>query len=892
MLSLGLFAFASPWLLAGIALLPVLWRLLRVTPPTPAVVRFPAIRILAGLDPAEETPARTPLWLLLLRMLLALLLILALAHPLLNPPAGLPGTGPLVLAVDNGWAAASDWPARQRAMTDLISAAGRQGREVVLLPTAAGGPQDPASLTAADQAQALAERVHPEPWPTDRAAAARRLASLPAGGDAAVYWLSDGLDDAGVGPLADRLRRLGEVRVMLPAPGRLPALLAPGDLGGTALGVAVRRAPIDAAATASLRALGLDGALLGTGTARFASGAAEADAALDLPVELRNRVERVVLDGPQTAGSVLLLDNRAHRRSVGIVAARAAGSDQPLLSPTYYVDRALQPYADLARGGLVDLLRRPRDMLVLPDGDAGSAGDRKALSAWVDAGGVLLRFAGPALAAADDDGLLPVALRQGGRSIGGAMSWETPAHLAAFPSRSPFAGLPVPAEVTVARQVLAEPSVDLTEKTWARLSDGTPLVTAAQRGKGWIVLFHTTSNADWSNLALSGLFVDMLRRLADLGSGGDMPADTVLPPWRTLDDAGALQAPPAAATPVTAGTLAATRIGPAHPPGYYGTEEVHRSLNLAGSVPDLAALVSLPTGLQAVVYAGAAEIDLRPFLLAAVLALALIDLVVGYGLRGLLRFAVVTLSVLALGAGTARADDARTIEATSALHLAYVVTGDPDVDAVSKAGLAGLGAVLGARTSVETAAPMGVDPETDDLIFFPFVYWPITDGQKPLSATAVARVNQYLATGGTLLIDTRDQGLGMAGSNTAQRLSTLLAGVHIPALVPMPASHVLSHTFYLLDDFPGRWDGGTIWVEPSDDRVNDGVSSLVVGSNDWASAWAVDGSGAPEFPVSPGNDAQRELAYRFGVNLVMYALTGNYKADQLQVKALLDRLGR
>jgi hypothetical protein len=136
MLSLGSLAFASPWLLLGLAALPILWWLLRVTPPAPKRVRFPALRLLLGLQPREETPAKTPLWLILLRMVLAALIILALAHPLLNPTAQLGGKGPLVLAVDNGWSAARHWDERRNTLDDLIAGAEREGRNVVLLPTA------------------------------------------------------------------------------------------------------------------------------------------------------------------------------------------------------------------------------------------------------------------------------------------------------------------------------------------------------------------------------------------------------------------------------------------------------------------------------------------------------------------------------------------------------------------------------------------------------------------------------------------------------------------------------------------------------------------------------------------------------------------------------------
>src|SRR5216683_980566 len=137
MLSLGALAFASPWLLSALAVLPVLWWLLRVTPPAPRRLRFPAIRLLLGLVPREETPARTPLWLILLRMVLAALVILGLAHPLLNPEARLASTGPILLIVDDGWAAARDWPTRQAALIDLLAEVEREDRQVVLVTTAA-----------------------------------------------------------------------------------------------------------------------------------------------------------------------------------------------------------------------------------------------------------------------------------------------------------------------------------------------------------------------------------------------------------------------------------------------------------------------------------------------------------------------------------------------------------------------------------------------------------------------------------------------------------------------------------------------------------------------------------------------------------------------------------
>src|SRR5262249_5256273 len=136
MFALGSLAFASPWVLVALAALPIIWWLLRVTPPAPRRIPFPAIRLLLGLVPREETPARTPWWLILLRTVLAALVILALAHPVLNPQNRLASGGPVALVIDDGWSAARDWGQRQAAALDLLAEAEREDRQIFLVTTA------------------------------------------------------------------------------------------------------------------------------------------------------------------------------------------------------------------------------------------------------------------------------------------------------------------------------------------------------------------------------------------------------------------------------------------------------------------------------------------------------------------------------------------------------------------------------------------------------------------------------------------------------------------------------------------------------------------------------------------------------------------------------------
>ena len=416
------------------------------------------------------------------------------------------------------------------------------------------------------------------------------------------------------------------------------------------------------------------------------------------------------------------------------------------------------------------------------------------------------------------------------------------------------------------------------------------------------MLVHTTANTDWSNLALSGLFVQMLRRIVGMSQGVAAASETTLPPIETLDGFGRLERAPSTARPLAEKDLAAAAVSPQHPPGFYGTEDSRRALNLSAAISGLKPIEDLPADAHRETFGRGDEVDLRAPVLTAALILALVDLLIGYGLRGLFRrgparvAGAILLAMFAL-APPARADDAFVVRATSELRLAYVRTGNDEVDNLSRAGLLGLGDALNRRTAVETGDPLAVDIEADELIFFPLLYWPVTADQPPPSPKAVERINRYLETGGTILFDTRDgdeQSPGPFGGAAiaAERLRRLTTGINMPPLVPIPPDHVLTKSFYLLHEFPGRWNVGTLWVEPVDDHVNDGVSSVIVGANDWAGAWAVDKDGQPLYAVVPGGEEQREMALRFGINLVMYVLTGNYKSDQVHVPAILERLGQ
>ncbi|WP_298965614.1 DUF4159 domain-containing protein [uncultured Methylobacterium sp.] len=935
-------SFAAPLALVALLALPALWWLLRVTPPQPKRIDFPPLRILADLLPERETPARTPPWLLILRLLAAACLILAVSGPIWNPAASGVGDGrtPLLLIVDNGATAAHDWRARARVAADEVEAAARSGRPVAVLATAAL----PAGLEAGGPGAALdrLRAVQPQPHLADRDAHLPAIAAfLERNPGSAVAWIGDGIAGAGEdrfpAGLAEAVSRSGAALTVLRAE-RPPALALAGPEGaGGRLGVRVLRAVPNGRDTGLVRALDAKGLPLAEAAYAFAPDATEAEVGFDLPVEIRNGIARIEVAAEHSAAAVVLADERGRRRRVGLVFGGTSDQAQPLLSPVYYLSRALSPFADVQepRGGrgvaeaINQMLDAQVSVLMLADVGALDPAAQERVAAFVQKGGMLVRFAGPRLAAGSDD-LVPVRLRRGGRVLGGTLSWDSPRTLAPFAAESPFAGLKPPADIGVRRQILAEPDGELARRTWAALQDGTPIVTAAKRGEGLVVLFHVTADTNWSNLPLSGLFVDMLRRTLALAgtspagapAGGGPPP--VLAPRLALDGTGAFVAPPATARAVPA--TYTDRAIAEHPPGFYGPVDGGLAVNALRPDDRLRPLdVSALAGARFAGLEQAGMRDLRGGFFLAALALLALDTLASLWLGGFLGLALarlrrpaaaLVLAGLALAAAMPEAARAQAppapaankpngIESALVTRLAYVVTGDAAVDDTSRAGLTGLTQMLASRTALEPGEPAGIDPAKDELAFYPLIYWPVVAGRPQPGEAAIRRIDAFMRNGGTVIFDTRDAMTARPGgppTPEALALQRMLATLEVPELEPVPRDHVLTKAFYLVDTFPGRYANGQTWVEalpPAGDgaerrpaRAGDGVSPIIITGNDLASAWAVGRRGEALFPLVGGDPRQREMAFRGGVNMMMYALTGNYKADQVHVPALLERLGQ
>ncbi|AGF74770.1 hypothetical protein BAnh1_08960 [Bartonella australis AUST/NH1] len=928
-------SFGSPLLLLGLFALPLLWWLLKKTPPPPHKELFPPLRLLLKQAGQQTMADRTSWWMLLLRLTIAASVIIALARPNWNEkPVMFSGSQQFALIIDNGWASAEAWQKRIAVAQSLLTQAEKNKKSVYLLATAEDNTQ--IDLLSAKETIQHLRHLQSRPWPTNRVDALKKLIEKIGKETLDIVYLSDGLqtsEDNQAFALIEQLKPQTLLWYSTDISNLVGITTIENDNGSMA--ARVIRATARGKTAVTLNLYNAKNQLLGRFSASFREGETATLVPFNLPLELRNDIAWIKINDHPQAAATFLVDKHNQINRVALLSPSINKMVQPLLSPFYYVIKALQGHAQLitAEGGelsgdISNLLEQNPSVFIMGDIVNISKEAEKKLSDFVNKGGVLIRFAGENLSTAQHyDSLLPVPLRHGKRLLGSVMSWAKPQKLASFTESKLFFDLPFPEDVTVSRQILAEPNSDLFEKTWLSLADGTPLITAATRGKGTLVFVHIAPDPTWSNLPLSGFFTQMLQKLIALSAHENetsmqIKAATIQPPWKILTADGQLQTPPSHVAPLVIDAQKPPLPSYRTPPGLYGFKDNLHAFNLLNHSSRLVKQSPLPPYLNEVTLSyDIKEKDLTGlFFGLASLLLALDSFLVLWAGRAfflnrkssilLLLFCVASFDISPPNISVVHAQSSEkyneiTVQAAGSTHLAYVATNNYEIDATSKSGLETLSRFIAERTMLSPGSVVALDLDKDELAFYPLIYWPI-DANSPMpTRKSLEKISAFMKHGGTILFDTRDQisaNLDLEGTATpaSQRLRAILNELNIPSLEPASSDHVVARSFYIMPDFPGRYRGSLLWVEASSVNkesknsiaAGDNVSSLLITANNFADAWALDEKGTWKYPLVPNDPMQRLWAFRAGLNIVIYTLTGNYKADQVHVPALLERFNR
>jgi hypothetical protein len=897
--------FLQPLALIALGALPLLYWLIRNLPPPARPVVFAPFALLPKEEGAPKS-ASAPWWIIVLRLLIAAVIIFAVALPQWGRPQVLTGEGPVTIVVQMGWTSAPVQDAMRAEALRIARQAGNENRLVRLMITEQGLTQ--AAPETSDRVVETINALRPGAFPDAPDEVLPDLEAI----EGALYWISDGL--ALPGAVRSLLAARGAT-VINPHGGREAVLLGTPRPVPDGMIVSARRASGVGERSIALLFDDKEGQTLLQETLRFAPGETFAEKTLPLATRIRNEIAIVRIAGSPGVGGVQALDARWFTPRVAVISAGVGERSQPLLDPRHYLKAAFSARGELDEIAPGDAIGLGRDVWLVPGDVAMDAPLREHLAAAMEEGAVVVRFADEAMLRENlDDPLLPVALRDADRRLGGTLTWEDAQSIAPFTDGSPFAGISLPSDTRVRRQILADPVFAREDQIWARLDDGTPIVSAAKRAKGWLVFFHTSLDPQWTNLGQAPQMVHLAERLSALASPARASQSAMTQEVRYslhqgLTNEGRLQAPIRNSLALSEVELGSIAISPSAPAGLWQAGARIRARNLADQETSLEPL-GTPEGVEVVSAQSRSGVSLVPILAALAAALVVIDLmfqlIMGGGssatraLMRMLQRRPFHFGVGALLAGlmlmalpqASDADDAEMLaRVTNALTIGYVSDlVDPTRRITDRAGWESLSGLLFNRTSVEGLIAEPVRLGSDNISAFPMIYWSVPRSLAPLDPGVATKLRRFLENGGVLVLDTYDAGVPRHSAHPG--LASIDAALGIPPLAEPDANHVIRRSFYLLDTFPGLWDDAPLYVDAEVIAERDGVSSVLITSADWTGAWATDENQMPfNLPV-PGGIRQREMAIRVGINLVMYVLTGNYKSDQVHVPAFLERLGR
>ena len=892
-------AFHTPWLLAALVLLPLIWRWLRVVHAPQRILAFPALRFITPHPKPPRNTSVPPLWLRILRIIIIALTILAFASPYIPAPDNdsphpntLSAESPLLLVIDNGWASAAHWHTHMQTLRATLESL-PEHRFIIL--TTALPPDDTAdsrdlSILSARQAQDVVDTLSPQPWQPLNAQIAQFLKEMTApsasprlknlGG---ILWLHDGIDSPDKNTLLDSLHDYADQRdtplYSLTSPSlSLPVILAspPADAEvhtpSLARVLAARAAPSREHPPYHLQGFDADNRLLFNKPFHLRGQETLLDASAEQAPFL-HQLHSLRLISPHLephAGGVLLHDG-GRRLPTIFVLEPSSDSPPPLLNPSHYIAQALN--RSTHNSSLQDALDQRADIIFWHDHARIDSDEQEHLLDWLAQGGILVRFASPHVQDSDNHPhLLPAPLYEITASAHGFLSdTRDETSTLHFADNSPFHHLKPTSTHVNPTYAFIDPPQDV--HIWAYTDDHRPLISARSIASGWLVFFHAPLHPLRSDLALEALFPTILTTLTRLRpyqrTSSNQTPTTLWQPQQILDGWGQLSSP----EPTTQALGVDARPSPHTPPGIYATAYERRALNLGDALGVPTRFIDAPPPLQS-------PTPPRPQRLIQGWLLTLIILLLAVHALYLTRrnvYPAVAAGVFvfcALLPVLVSAQPPAENAPFYAPRIGYMLSHDDIQDNLSDSGLTQLTQFINRRTVARLGQPLPLTPQSPLLPFVPLIYWPLGATNTHLSPTEARIIEHYLSKGGIILFDSID------GS------ARLQSSLSLPPLVPIDDEHTVTRSFFLIPLSLWRKTNTPLPWSDHHAQANTLTASVFASQHNWAQLWR----SHLYVPQQASVLTRQELAMRFGLNLVLYALTGNYKRDQIHALTIIERL--
>ena len=891
--------FGNIFPLLGLIILPIIFFIIRFYPPVPKEKEYSSFFLLKDIVRQNSSKTKFPLWLLIFRLLLCLLVILFFSDPYLTIGKQTGNYKNYTIIADNGWSIANNWKNYKNIIKEISIEAENKKKEIHFYFSLSENIIEPTILKSHNEVLEFIKKNPPLVQQTDRKNVIKILKKNNYFNSSKVFFIFSNFDSRSIKEQTQTLKLIKENNpaIEIINPVKKITFLEKVNINKERLELTIKRKGIYINNDFVIQIFGNSGEVLFKKKYTYNSNIDEYKITETFPIEIINQFFKIKILNENHAGAYFYLDDYTKRVSVGVIAEDESLIEKPLLSPVYYLKKSLNQNHTSYIASIKKILDKKISVIFLPSNKRLLKADQNRLKKWIKEGGVLVRFSDKNIIKQKDLYFDGKNYFQSLRNIAKDFSIQNKLSISSFTKNTLLSNLKVPKDLIFEKQLILD-NYESDIIVLASLEDQSPLITMKNVGYGKVILFHITSNNEWSNLPLSSLFKDIISKLLLVPKVEKNLYSEEMIIKSKIDSFGELTNP--LKNYYYVNNLIEEKKYPSfkNPAGIYENENLSIALNLSGNLSTQSFFSNIDERISIKNNYEKSIFKLKNFILILIFIMFFADMLINIILKNnilFLNFFKKSKSFSFLFVFSIILCSQNKIEASenyNKIFLAYIKTENNILNQIALSGLTNLKDFLIERTSISPQGVKEIDIVSDKIFFYPFIYWQITKNIPNLEEKTIKKIKNYFNSGGIILFDIiyLSKSYNNVDKNTLEDIEALFSELGIEDLQQITKNHTLSKSYYLLKKFPGRFDNKLFLVNTDNLDDNDGVSSVIVGLNNWVGAWAKDENNYPLYQVIPGGDRQRELSFRFGINLIMYSLTGNYKSDQVHSKSILERL--
>ena len=902
-------AFTYPFALLLLVFSPVIWKFLKSKPLTVELKKFPAISLISKIKSIDNTFENNSLLIIILRFLIFVLLVIALSKPYFKNVAKNVELKQILLIVDDSWESGINWYSKIEKIKSLLDSNSLENISYTLVTSSKVNENKFKFLKNKNSSEILAfvNSIKPNSWNSDFNELFKFLETDIKSYEK-IFWFTESLISESKKNFFLKIKD-NNLKIIQSLNKELSPLifLKEQKIKGNYIfeiydfNKFYKNVVIDCYDIRDRLILRKN--VKGSDKSNSDWNITQVD--LRIAKEFDDSIIYFHFNNLMSSTAKVMKTNISGQKKVGIIQPNYSKKIIEFNRANFYIENAMKSDHDISTGSVSDLISKKISLMFSDDFDSSFISEEEKIINWIKSGGTFVKFGG--------EKFLNTINKQTNKKFFGIfepesdpvnldheLSFRKDLSLKNFKKGNLFYGLIVNEKVKVNKYIELKKNLEFKNlQHLAYLENGAPLISEFEIGKGKLVFFHIPANTNWSTLPLSILFVNILEKL-NLYSKGvkENSNNQIFKPFKILDGLGTFEDPSLNTMNLNEKDLRKNtyQLNYQNPPGIYKNKSDLYGLNMPNYLKDKKYTFSFPDEYLINEFNKFEVKNLRKNIVFCILFLFLLETFLTLQNRDIFKIKFfrsstkfLSLILIITTVLTFKVESAdQVINKVNTTKLAYVKTGNKEVDEISKNGILSISEYITSKTSVILDSPDEVDLEEHDIFFYPILYFPFINSKETVGEKKIRKLQNFINNGGILIFDCKNNFEKFFIDDCLDDILLNFKDLDISSPIKLQNKNTLSKSFYLLKEFPGRRNQD-VFVSFNNQINNNEVVSVIFGINDWSGSWAKSDNGF-ELPILSGTEEQRTLSFRFGVNIVVYSLTGNYKSDQVHIPEILKRM--